>query len=173
MHIYILSFLLEKRKSTHLPNHTPLPGNQNESGCCLSLLAFIFSPSFHAGLYFCYCTLTRYSWRYFLLFFSSPCSSRIVQSPTPQKESPVQMKSFSHSQVAPHIPSQPFRMMQRGGAAGGLWPCTIGDAGPLLSLLWDTRPQDLSLLCLKRREVRRCTSQCLFHPLGHLSIPLT
>lgn len=61
----------------------------------------------------------------------------------------------------------------KGGDARGLWPCTIGVAGPLLSLLWDTRPQDLSLLCLKRRGVRRCTSQCLCQPTGHLSKPLT
>lgn len=54
------------------------------------------------------------------LFFSSPCSSRIVQSLTPQKERPVRMKSFGHSQVAPHIPSQLFRMMQIGSAGVGV-----------------------------------------------------
>lgn len=122
VHIYILSFLLEKRKSTHLPDHTPLPGNRNESGCCLSLLAFIFSPSFHAGLYFCYCVLTRYSWRYFLLFFFFPLHvpPELSKSLTPQKERPVRMKSFGHSQVAPHIPSQLFRMMQIGSAGVGV-----------------------------------------------------
>lgn len=46
-------------KEHHLPNHIPLPGNWNESGCCLSLLVFIFSLSFHVCLYFCYRTLKR------------------------------------------------------------------------------------------------------------------
>lgn len=113
VHIYILSFLLEKRKSTHLPDHTPLPGNRNESGCCLSLLAFIFSPSFHAGLYFCYCVLTRYSWRYFLLVFF--LSMFLQNCP---KVSPHRRRG--HSQVAPHIPSQLFRMMQIGSAGVGV-----------------------------------------------------
>lgn len=108
----------------------------------------------------------------FFSFFPLYAPPELSKSLTPQKERPVRMKSCSHSQVAPHIPSQLFRMMQR-GSAGGVWPCTIGAAGWLLSLLWDTRPQDLALLCLKRRGVRRCTSQCLLHSSGRLSIPLT
>lgn len=113
MRIYILSFLLEKRKSTHLANHTPLPGNRNESGCCLSWLGFIFFlPSFYARLF-----LLLYSCKILLrdIFFSpSLCTSWIVQSFDLQKEKQILMKPFSRRQVILHTPSQPFRMMSGG-----------------------------------------------------------
>lgn len=53
-------------------------------------------------------------------FFPPHVPPELSKSLTPQKERPVRMKSFGHSQVAPHIPSQLFRMMQIGSAGVGV-----------------------------------------------------
>lgn len=57
---------------------------------------------------------------FFSFFFPLHVPPELSKSLTPQKERPVRMKSFGHSQVAPHIPSQLFRMMQIGSAGVGV-----------------------------------------------------
>lgn len=76
LHLIVSS---SETKEHHLPNHIPLPGNWNESGCCLLLHVFISSSSFYAWLYFCYHTLQR---KYILgaIFFFPQMTSWIFQS---------------------------------------------------------------------------------------------